>query len=85
MQTELAWLKEQFSVLGLKTYDSQANYLFFEGPEDLKERCLEHKILIRSCSNYVGLGKQHFRVAVRKHEDNVQLVNVLQKILRVLG
>ena len=85
VQTELAWLKEQFSVLGLKTYDSQANYLFFEGPEDLKERCLEHKILIRSCSNYVGLGKQHFRVAVRKHEDNVQLVNVLQKILRVLG
>lgn len=85
VQTELAWLKTQFAALGLKTYDSQANYLFFEGPEDLKERCLEQKILIRSCSNYVGLEKKHFRIAVRKHEDNAVLIGVLQKILTVPG
>lgn len=82
VQKELAWLKEQFAVLGLKTYDSQANYLFFEGPADLKEKCLEKKILIRSCSNYVGLDERYFRVAVRKHTDNVALIDALQEILR---
>ena len=82
VQKELAWLKEQFQMLGLKTYDSQANYLFFEGPVDLKEKCLEKKILIRSCSNYVGLDERYFRVAVRKHTDNVALVHALREILR---
>ncbi len=82
VQKELAWLKAQFQSLGLKTYDSQANYLFFEGPADLKEKCLEKKILIRSCSNYVGLDGRYFRVAVRKHTDNVALVSALKEILR---
>ena len=39
VQTELCWLKEKMKALGLKVYDSQANYLFFEGPSDLKEEC----------------------------------------------
>lgn len=81
VQRELAWLKDRFQALGLKTYDSQANYLFFEGPADLKAKCLEKKILIRSCSNYPSLGERHFRIAVRKHTDNEQLIRVLQEIL----
>lgn len=81
VQRELAWLKDRFQALGLKTYDSQANYLFFEGPADLKAKCLKKKILIRSCSNYPSLGERHFRIAVRKHTDNEKLIRVLQEIL----
>lgn len=81
VQQELFWLKENLKRLGLTVYDSQANYLFFEGPADLKERCLERKILIRSCSNYPGLGEGYFRIAVRKHEDNEKLIAVLTDVL----
>ncbi len=81
VQTELVWLKEQLTRMGLKVYDSQANYLFFEGPADLKEQCLARKLLIRSCSNYPGLGEGYFRIAVRRHEDNEKLVAALEEIL----
>lgn len=81
VQTELRWLKEKMGGLGLKVYDSQANYVFFEGPADLKEQCLNRQILIRSCSNYPALGEGFFRIAVRNHEDNEKLIQVLADIL----
>lgn len=77
---ELRWLKEEFRKLGISIYDSQANYLFFEGPEDLWERCEKKGILIRDCSNYTGLSKGYYRVAVKRHEENQRLVQVLREI-----
>jgi len=67
------------AALGLKVYDSQANYIFFRGPEDLKEHCLEQGVLIRSCSNYPGLDRGYFRVAVRQHGENEILVRALHE------
>lgn len=77
---EKKYLKEEMKRLGLKVYDSKANYLFFRGPEDLKESCLEQGILIRDCSNYSGLEKGYYRIAVRTHKENLQLISALEKI-----
>lgn len=76
---ERAFLRKNLCELGLKVYDSQANYLFFQGPEDLGERCASEGILIRDCSNYRGLGPGYFRVAVRTHEENLELLMALRK------
>ena len=81
VQTELCWLKEQMKALGLRVYDSQANYLFFEGPANLKEECLKKHLLIRSCSNYPSLGEGFFRIAVKQHKDNVKLIEAFKEIL----
>ncbi|MDC7286997.1 threonine-phosphate decarboxylase CobD [Blautia schinkii] len=78
---EAEYLKTEMSALGLKVYPSQANYIFFKGPEELFASCVEKGILIRDCSNYPGLCKGYFRVAVKKHEDNEKLVAVLTAIL----
>ncbi len=78
---ELSYLKEAFRSLGLTFWESEANYLFFEGPEDLKERCLNEGILIRSCSNYRGLRPGYFRVAVRTRQENDELIRTLHKVL----
>lgn len=75
---ELVWLKQEMADAGLYVYDSQANYIFFRGPEDLKEHCLEQGVLIRSCSNYPGLGSGYFRVAVRQRKENEQLLRALR-------
>ncbi|MFR3949129.1 MAG: pyridoxal phosphate-dependent aminotransferase [Ruminococcus sp.] len=71
---ELAYLKEELTALGYPVYPSRANYVFFTGPADLYEKLEQKKILIRDCSNYTGLSKGYYRVAVKKHEENQQLV-----------
>lgn len=76
---ERRYLKKEMKEAGLTVYDSQANYIFFQGPEDLREHCLKDNILIRSCSNYPSLRDGFFRVAVKKHEDNEKLIETLKK------
>lgn len=77
---ELAYLKEELTRLGYPVYPSQANYVFFTGPVDLYEKLEQKKILIRDCSNYTGLSKGYYRVAVKNHEENQQLVKALEEI-----
>lgn len=78
---EAGYLRREMEGLGLTVYPSEANYLFFKGPEYLFEACVEHGILIRDCSNYPGLCEGYYRTAVKKHEDNVRLIEVFWKIL----
>lgn len=79
---EVEYLKKELLFLGLKVYPSSANYIFFKGPEDLWEACLERKLLLRDCSNYPGLGKGYYRAAVKKPEENRKLVEGLREILK---
>ena len=81
VREERAFLKEEMRRLGLTVYDSLAKYIFFQGPEDLYERCLKEGILIRDCGNYPGLDKGYFRTAVKMHSENLQLIAVLKKVL----
>ena len=78
---ESAWMKEKMRQVGLTVYPSEANYIFFYGPEDLFERCVAKGILIRDCSNYPGLKKGYYRVAVKLHEQNEKLIEVLEEVL----
>ena len=78
---EAEWLKNQMTRLGLKIFPSQANYIFFKGPGDLFDSCIRKGILIRDCSNYPGLTRGFFRVAVKQHEDNRKLILALKDIL----
>ncbi len=42
---------------------------------------LKNNILIRNCSNFVGLDEKYFRVAVKTREDNQKLLNALKLIM----
>mgnify|MGYP004643820793 FL=1 len=75
---ELDYLKKELSALGYPVYPSQANYVFFKGPEDLYEKLEKKKILVRDCSNYTGLCKGYYRVAVKNHEENRALIQALK-------
>ena len=74
---ESEYLSEELYKLGMTVFPSQANYLFFKGPEDLFEICVGQNVLIRDCSNYPGLGKGFYRVAVRTHEENERLIQAI--------
>lgn len=77
---EADFLKREMAAVGLKVFDSRANYLFFKGPADLYEKCLEKGILIRDCSNYPGLCRGYYRIAVKKHEDNCRFLAAVKDI-----
>ena len=48
----------------------------------LEKELLEKGILVRRCDNYRGLGESYIRIAVRRHEDNEQLLAAFEEILR---
>lgn len=79
---EQEYLREELQRLGLKVFASQANYVFFAGPKGLFEACVKLGILIRDCSNYVGLEPGYYRIAVKKQEENEKLIQTLRVVLK---
>lgn len=78
VQKERAYMIAELKKIGFTVYDSQANYIFFEGPENLFDVCENRGILIRDCSNYRNLTKGCYRVAVKRPEENEELLEVLR-------
>lgn len=81
IKKEREYLLKSFKRLGIRTFGSHANYIFFKAWDNLNVQCEEHGILIRDCSNYEGLTKGYYRIAVRIHEDNEKLISLLEKLM----
>lgn len=77
---EQEFLKRELRTLGYQVCDSQANYIFFHGEAELKDRLMEEKVMIRDCSNYPGLDAGDYRIAVRTHEENLRLLQAIRKV-----
>lgn len=77
--SERNFLQESLRGLGCKVYQSDANFILFymENEKRLFEKLAEKKILIRDCSDYVGLGEGYYRVAVRGREENAALLRAM--------
>lgn len=79
LKKEKVFLKEKIGEAGYNTYGSQANYVFFKGPDDLYDYCLDRNIMIRNCGNYEGLEPGYYRVAVKLREENEKLIQCLKE------
>ena len=78
------------SLPGLKPYPSVANYLLVEmrnglSAAELRDELVKKRILIRDCSNFVGLDGRFFRVAVHGQDDNCRLLAALDEVLTGAG
>jgi len=72
---EREYLKRELAAgLAERIYPSDANFLFFQAQRDLKELLLKEKVLIRSCANYRNLEEGYFRIGIRTHEENRELI-----------
>lgn len=81
IEKEKKYMLDNFKFFNFKIYGSKANYIFFYTDIfDLKCILEKYGILIRDCSNYQGLKKGYYRVAVKKHDDNEKLVKALRDI-----
>ncbi|HIJ59677.1 MAG TPA: threonine-phosphate decarboxylase [Nitrospirae bacterium] len=75
-------LEDGFKLLKIKYYPSSANfYLFrFDRGIDLPRYLRTKGILIRDCSNFIGLDKGFIRVAVKDNKDNMRLLKEIARI-----
>lgn len=78
IKSEREYLVSQIKALDYKVYESDTAYILFKSELDLYKRLLSKGILIRDCSNYEGLNKGYYRIAVRSREYNDILITALR-------
>lgn len=73
---------------GVRVYPTQVNFLLLDirgtglSSAALTARMRREGVLIRDCGNYPGLdGRSYVRLAVRTHDENVELLERLETIL----
>jgi len=81
IETERKFLTENLKRLGMKVYESEANFILFYSNIFLDMLLVRKKILIRNCENFDGLNNNFFRIAVRTHHENVILIKALEEIV----
>jgi threonine-phosphate decarboxylase len=81
VRSERAFLTERLRSLGIDAIGGEANYIFFRSEiPDLAGGMRGRGILIRDCSNYIGLRAGYYRIAVRTREENKMLTAALKEI-----
>lgn len=65
--------------LGFLVLPSDCNFLLFYDEHPWYELLLSEGILIRDCSNVPGLSVGYYRIAVKGHEENVQLLEAIRR------
>jgi len=81
---ERKYLIHSLDSLGISVIASAANYIFVRWPfntnKPLHEMLFAQGILIRNCDNYYGLSLGYYRICIKKHEDNVALIDALSRV-----
>ncbi|MCR4937559.1 MAG: aminotransferase class I/II-fold pyridoxal phosphate-dependent enzyme [Lachnospiraceae bacterium] len=74
---EREYLKNKLEELNFTVYPGEADFLMFtaKGFSMLQDKLAEKHILIRDCSNFKGLEKGDYRIAIKQHEENEILIN----------
>lgn len=80
IQTQRLFLREELKAAGCNVFDSDADYLLFYSEKKLYELFLQRGILIRDCSNFRGLQRGYYRIAVKSEEQNRIFADVLREI-----
>lgn len=78
IRTGRNYLTQELRNIGFTVFDSDTGFILFKGPEDLYERLLKKQILIRDCSDFKGLNKGFYRIAVKNQEENSRLIQALR-------
>lgn len=81
IKKEKKFLYESLGQMGIQYWNSDANYIFFQAKEGLKEALLAKGILIRDCSNYQGLTKGYYRIAIKSAKENQMLIEALREVI----
>ncbi len=79
---ERQWLMEKLKELGFWVCPSSANFLLWQGPVHLDQELKKQGIAVRNCDNYAGLKAGWYRIAVRRHEENIMLIEAIKSVCK---
>ncbi|MDA3833673.1 MAG: threonine-phosphate decarboxylase CobD [Spirochaetales bacterium] len=90
ISTEREFLRNAINEIAwLSAFKSAANFLLVRiddgvgfNSTELKDCLAREGILIRDCSTFDGMGDRYFRVAVKKHEQNMVLIEKLKQVAK---
>ena len=90
-RNEINYLYEELLELPkLKVFEPTVNFILLDiratgkTAGEIRALLIEEGIVVRDCSNYPGLDEYYIRVAVRTREENDELIDALNKILKEL-
>ena len=82
IRKERGFLEKGLKRCGCSVFPGTANFLFFSTEKEIAADLLARGFLIRSWTEDVpGSGKYYYRIAVRRHAENVTFLKTLQEIL----
>ncbi len=82
VKKERQFLTDELRKMGIRVFPGEANFLLLYCEEKLYEKLLRSGILIRDCSNFEGLSKGYYRIAVKRHKENLQLLEAIKECLK---
>lgn len=77
IRKEREYLSSELKKLGFEVFESDTVFLLVHSSEDIFEYLKSKGILIRDCSDFEGLEKGYYRIAVKGHSENEKLIQVL--------
>ena len=81
LRAERRRLRSALETAGLEVLGGEANYLFFYTDIPAFGRRLAEKgFLLRDCGSYPGIEDGYYRIAVRRPEDNDQLLAAIREV-----
>lgn len=79
VEKERSYLEKSLSDFGMEVTHSNTMFILLKTKVDLYEFLLNHGILIRDCRDFNGLHKGWYRIAVKDHISNQNLIRVIGK------
>lgn len=73
IQTEKTLLEADLRSLGIYVYPSCTNFLLCRYNRSIVDELLKSGIIVRDCSDFIGLDYRYFRVAVKTRSENKRL------------
>ena len=85
---EKAFLYDRLSrINGIRPFQPSVNFILVKidnaeiTSSQIQDFLIKDKIIIRDCSNFVGLSEKYFRVAVKTREENQKLLSAMKLVL----
>ena len=73
------------NIEGIKYFEPKVNFVLIKfKTEELAFKVIDtlrsHKILVRSCANFLGLDGSYIRMAIRSREENCKVLDILERL-----
>ena len=88
VSSEKAFLYDSLSrINGIRPFQPSVNFILVKidnaeiTSSQIQDFLIKDKIIIRDCSNFVGLSEKYFRVAVKTREENQKLLSAMKLVL----